>query len=102
MIHYRGSVHLSWLVDSDILLHLVGRVSLLSGRDWFGVRYSDSLVGTLCVYLEGEGGGGGEGRGGEGEGMGRGGGLMVSPSYTGPLWKEFSPSWLRSLFETNP
>ena len=61
MIHCRGSVHLSWLVDSDILLHLVGRVSLLSGREWFGVGCSHSLVGVLWVYLEGEEGGVGEG-----------------------------------------
>ena len=55
MILYRGSVHLSWLVDSDIFLHLVGRVGLLNGRDWFRVCRSDSLIGALWVYLTGEG-----------------------------------------------
>ena len=53
---YRGSVHLSRLVDSDIFLHLVGRVGLLNGRDWFRVCRSDSLIGALWVYLTGEGG----------------------------------------------
>lgn len=62
---YRGSVHLSRLVDSDIFLHLVGRVGLLNGRDWFRVCRSDSLIGALWVYLTGEGGRrvGGEKRG---------------------------------------
>ena len=77
---YRGSVHLSRLVDSDIFLHLVGRVGLLNGRDWFRVCRSDSLIGALWVYLTGEGGRrvGGEEKGRD----------YMASSYT--LWKEFS------------